>query len=431
VSQVSASYVIIHGAFARPSGTELMEVAALQAGQSRGDGFCTQVRCDVPDRPQELAADGHSAAMSEEENRNAPSAGEVFTYLNNAFALGQATAVMWGGMAYRCDVYAKERQLTVPFFQTRVIDLQAAVVSYFDLKTSQCKSPRSAVQWLNLAPEADNWSSGSLPSAYAMNVVLGALIAAGWTPESTPDAITNGCEIGKVAEEMRMDRWEQIRERQTNLGIKRRPLTDMPRAFIVLDCEHVSIRRERFARLIEVALVVAYPEERQGRVTYDLAGEPFSSLVQLEQVDDAWSKSWEMTGIDPTAVRLAPPLPQVIAAMVAAAPWDRGVLVTWGPDDAPVITQNCVRTGIRSPITDLPLIDLQRAFSHYYDLGSQQIGLQNAASILDIDTSGLGLHRALADTLVTWQILDRMLTDGWTPHWRTWHRVTATAPTAK
>jgi inhibitor of KinA sporulation pathway (predicted exonuclease) len=108
--------------------------------------------------------------------------------------------------------------------------------------------------------------------------------------------------------------------------------------------------------------------------------------------------------------------------MVAAAPWDRGVLVTWGPDDARVITQNCVQTGIPSPITNLPLIDLQRAFSRFYDLGPQQVGLQTAAAFLDIDTSRLDLHRAMADTLVTWHVLNRMLAAGWTPHWRPWHR---------
>ncbi|HEY3365681.1 MAG TPA: hypothetical protein VGK74_11550 [Symbiobacteriaceae bacterium] len=397
-----------------------MEVAALHACQHAVDGYRSLVRCDVPD--QGLAEDGSATGVSEDENSNAPSAAEVFTYLNQAFSLGRATVVMWAGTAYRFHVYAKERRLTNPCFQTRVIDLQAAVVMYLNLKTSDCKSPRHVIQSLNLAPEADCWSQGSLPYVHAMNAVMVKLLAAGWTPESTPAAITNGCDIGADAEEMRIERWEQIREQQNNLGVQRRPIPDVTPAFILLDAEHVWVRHERFTRLIEVALVVAYRKESEGRATYELAGKPFSSLVQLQHVADTTSHSWAITGIDPEAVRRAPSLPRVIAGMVAAAPWDRGVLVTWGPDDAPVITQNCVKTGIPSPITGLPLIDLQRAFSRFYDLGQQQVGLQNAASFLEIDTSKVDLHRALADTLVTWHVLDRMLTDGWTPHWRTWHR---------
>jgi inhibitor of KinA sporulation pathway (predicted exonuclease) len=116
--------------------------------------------------------------------------------------------------------------------------------------------------------------------------------------------------------------------------------------------------------------------------------------------------------------------------MAAAAPWDSGVLCTWGPDDAAIITQNCVRAGIPSPITELPLVDLQRAFSSFYALGRQQVSLQNAAAQLEIDTTQVDLHRALADTLLTWYVLERMLEDGWTPQFRIWQRRQATANTA-
>lgn len=430
MSQSLASYVIMHGAFARPSGAELMEIAALQAGARVGEAYHSLVRCDVPDRAPEPAADGTIGGVSDEENQQAPTADEVFAHLHAKFALGRNTVVMWGGMAYRFHVYARSKQLNDLFLQTRVIDLQAAVVSYLDVKTSSCKNPRSVAQLLNVGTPGDYRAQGSLPAVRAINAILAKLVADGWTPEATPAAITNGCDIGQVAEEMRIERWEQVRERQTNLGIARRPFPDGAPAFIVLDCEHVSLRTERFSRLIELALVVAYRKERPGHAGYELGGKPFSSLIHVQHVDQAWSKSWEMTGIDPEDVRRAPPLPRVIAGMIAAAPWDRGVLVTWGPDDAPVITQNCIKAGIPSPITELPLINLQRAFSQFYDLGSQQVGLTNAASYLSIDTSEMDMHRALADTMVTWRVMERMLKDGWTPHWRTWHRYTASAPAA-
>jgi len=422
VSQSPVSYVIVHGAFAPPAKQELMEVAALHACQRTGACYRSLVRCNIPAMPQDFTEDGSSPGVSEEENRNAPSAHEVFAHLRDAFSLGRATVVMWAGMAYRFHEFAEQKRLTNPCSQTRVIDLQMAVVMHLNLKTSHCKDPRNVIRLLNLAPRGDCWSRGSLPFVNAMDVVLGKLIADGWTPELTPAAVTDGPDIGEQAEEMRIERWEQIRERQNNLGIERRPTPDVTPAYIVLDGEHVSTRHDRFSHLIELALVVAYCKERQEPATYELAGKPFSSLVRLQEVENTNPHAWRITGIDPEAVRRAPPLPRVIAGMVAAAPWDRGVLVTWGPDDACVITQNCVKAGIPSPITEVPLIDLQRAFSRFYDLGTQQVGLQNAAAFLGIDTSGLDLHRASADTLVTWHVLDRMLADGWTPQWRPWHR---------
>lgn len=421
-SQAQASYIVIHGAFARPSG-ELMEVAALPAGTRPAKAFHSPVRCEVPDTPADPAADDGSAA---EANRNSPLPAEVFAEMDRALALERSTVVMWGPTAYRLHQYAREKGLSAPFFQTQVVDLQAAVVLSFDFKTSQCKSPRAVLELLGLGAAVSSWSSGPLPAARAMSVILGELLAKGWTPESTPAAVTAGSDVGEVAELMRIDRWERIRERQSNLGIERRPLPAVIPAFIVLDSEHASIRREHFSRLIEVALVVAHRKADH----YEL-GETFSSLIHLQQVEHTWAKSWEMTGINPKEVQAAPPLPQVMADMAEAAPWDTGVLVTWGPDDASIITQNCVRAGIPSPITDLPLIDLQRAFVQFYNLGSQQVGLQNAASYLAIDTSTVGLHRALADTVVTWQVLDRMLADGWTPHWRAWHRLSLPATTAR
>lgn len=401
-----------------------MEVAALATGNGPAPGltYRSLVRCDVPDTPDGDNSEGSTTEVTEEENRRAPAPAEVFAHLHEAFALDRATVVMWGGMAYRFWVGARAKHLPNPFAQTRVLDLQAALVTFFDLKTANCKNPRSAMYALYLAPEGESWSNGLLQTVRAMKILMDKLLASGWTPEATPDAIIGGSEVGEVSEEMRVERLERIRERQNNLGIERRPVPEVSPAFIVLDCEHVSIRRERFSRLIEVALVVA---EHRGDGTYALTDKPFSSLVQVENVEDAWSKSWEMTGIDPADVRRAPPLPQVMDAMVAAAPWESGALVTWGPDDAQVITQNCVKAGIPSPITEVPLIDVQRAFSRFYGLESRQVGLQNAAAFLGIDTSSVDLHRALADTVVTWQIMARMLADGWTPAWRVWHKSSA------
>lgn len=399
-----------------------MEVAALQAFKQAGEDYRSLVRCDVPDTPAGQSDDGSPTGVSDEENRNAPAADDVFRHLHKAFALDRATVVMWGGMAYRFHVYARDKHLVFPPFHSRVVDLQAAAVMYWDLRTSQCKDPRNVLRTLNLTPEGDCLSRGALPYCRAMRAVLGKLLADGWTPEATPAAITAGCDVGLDAEEMRIDRWEQIRERQNNLGIERRALPEETPAYIILDGEHVAVRNERLSRLIEVALVVAYRKERQGHAAYELAGKSFTSLVQLKQVEETQHHAWKITGIDREAVRRAPPLPRVMAGMAAAAPWDRGVLITWGPDDARIITQNCVEAGIPSPITEVPLVDLQRAFSRFYELGQQQVGLQNAAAFLEIDTSSMDLHRALADTEVTWFVLERMLADGWTPHWRTWHR---------
>lgn len=422
MSQSQVSYVIAHGAFARPARQELMEIAVLQAGHGPRGGYRSLVRCDQPDTPQNAAEDGNAPGVSEEANRNAPTAGEVFAHVNRAFALGQATVVMWAGMPYRIHKYAGEKRVPNPFSQTRVVDLQAAVVMHLNLKTSDCKSPHSIMRLLDLNPKGHSWSQGPLPFVHAMNAVLGKLIADGWTPEATPAAVMNGCDIGEQAEEMRLERWEQIRERQNNLGVERRAIPDVAPAFIVLDGEHVQVRNDRGARLIEVALVVAHRKERHGRAAYELADKPFTSLVQFLQVNDTHSYAWEMTGIDPDDVRKAPSLARVIAGMVAAAPWDGGVLVTWGPDDACIITQNCAKAGFPSPIAEVPLIDLQRVFSRFYNMGPQQISLQNAAAFLGVDTNGLNLHRALPDTQITWQVLERMLADGWTPQWRPWHR---------
>jgi inhibitor of KinA sporulation pathway (predicted exonuclease) len=407
-----------------------MEVAALRAGKGPVNAYRSLVRCDVPDTPRAPNEDGSATGISEAENQKAPPADEVFAHMHRAFALDQATVVMWAGTAYRFHAYAREKGLVFPGVHTRVIDLQTAAALYLDLKTADCKTPQKVLRVLNLGAEADCWSQGSLPFARAMNVIMTKLTQDGWTPEATPTAITAGSDMDADHEEMRIERWEQLRERQNNLGIERRLLPEVTPAFILLDGEHVSLRHERFARLIEVALVVAERQEREGGATYALAGTPYSSLVQVERVEDTTVHAWEITGIDPQAVRRAPPLPQVMAEMAAAAPWDRGVLVTWGPDDAAIITQNCVKTGIPSPITELPLVDLQRAFSSYYDLGRQQVSLQNAAAHLEIDTSQLDLHRALADTVLTWHVLDRMLKDGWTPHFRTWHRRQAVADMA-
>ncbi|MDF2627093.1 MAG: inhibitor of the KinA pathway to sporulation, predicted exonuclease [Symbiobacteriaceae bacterium] len=409
----------MHGAFARPARTELMEVAAQQYGGGPAATYRTLVRCDLPDTPQGDGTDGSATGVTEEENRRAPAPAEVFAHLKQTFSLDSATVVMWGNMAYRLHEYVRSKGLENPLARAQVLDLQAAAAMHFDLKTGHCKTPRNAVQSLNLTPEGDYWSSGSVPAVRGMHAILGKLLASDWTPASTPAAIISGSEMGEAAEEMRIERWEQLRERQNNLGIERRPLPQVVPAFIVLDCEHVSLRRERFSRLIEVALVVA---ERHGDGSYALSERSFSSLVQVENVEDAWSKSWEMTGINPADVRKAPPLPEVMTSMVAAAPWGNGVLVTWGPDDAQVITQNCVKTGIPSPITEVPLIDVQRAFSRFYGLESRQVGLQNAAAYLGIDTTNVDLHRALSDTVVTWQIMHRMLADGWTPGWRSWNR---------
>lgn len=404
-----------------------MEVAALQAGQPAGRGYQSLIRCDHPDTPQGPSDESGSTGISEEENQNAPSPEAVFAHLDQAFSLGQTTVVMWAGMAYRFYRYAKLKQLDLPCFQTRVVDLQAAVVMHLNIPTSQCKDPRSVIRLLTLNADGESWARGSLPYAHAMNAVLCKLLEDGWTPEATPAAVTNGADIGEDAEEMRMDRWEQIRERQNNLGIERRPVPAVTPAFIVLDGEHVSLRQERFSRLIELALVVAHRKEHTEQATYELSDSHFSSLVRVQQVYDTNSYAWQITGIDPEAVRRAPPLQTVIARMAAAAPWDTGVLITWGPDDARVITQNCVKAGIPSPITEIPLVDLQRVFSRFYELGTQQVGLQNAASFLGIETNGLDLHRALDDTLLTWYVLERMLADGWTPQWRPWHRRQANA----
>lgn len=402
-----------------------MEVAALQVGR---ETYQSLVRCDHPDTPQGDGTDESPTGITEEENLRAPTPAEVFAHLHRAFSLERATVVMWGSMAYRFCAYASEKRLDNPFSQTRVLDLQAATALFFDLKTASCKNPRNAMYSLYLSPAGESFTAGTLSTVHAMGILMQKLLASGWTPEATPDAIIDGNELSEVSEEMRIDRWEQIRERQSNLGIERRQMPDMPPAFIVLDCEHVSIRRERISRLIEVALVVA---QHRGDATYALTDRPFSSLVQVLNVEDAWAKSWEMTGINPEDVRRAPPLPQVMTAMAAAAPWESGVLVTWGPDDTNVITQNCVAAGIPSPVTEVPLIDIQRAFSRFYGLELRQVRLQNAAEYLGIDLSSVDLHRALADTVVTWKIMERMISDGWTPAWRSWHRSDSTPLTAK
>jgi inhibitor of KinA sporulation pathway (predicted exonuclease) len=396
-----------------------MEVVALQVG---GETYQTPVRCDHPDTPQGDSTEESSTGISEEENRQAPAPAEVFAHLNQAFSLERATVVMWGSMAYRFYEAAREKGLKNPFAGTRVLDLQAAAATFFDLKTSSCKNPRGAMYSLYLSPAGESFSAGTLSTVRAMGIVMNKLLASGWTPAATPEAIIDGSQIGEVSEEMRVEHWEQLRERQSNLGIERRPVPDMPPAYIVLDCEHVTIKRERISRLIEVALVIA---EHRGDGAYGLTDNHFSSLIQVINVEDAWAKSWEMTGIDPADVRRAPPLPKVMAAMVAAAPWESGVLVTWGPDDTNVITQNCVVAGIPSPVTEVPLIDVQRAFCRFYGLESRQVRLQNAAEYLGIDLSRVDLHRALADTVVTWKIMERMLADGWTPAWRVWHKASA------
>ncbi len=400
-----------------------MEVVALHGGRSDADPYRSLVRCDIPDTQPESAADDSTPGISAEENQSAPTADEVFAELDRAFALDRALVVMWGSMAYRFHLYTQRKQLPNPFARARVLDLQAAVVMHYDIKTSQCKGPQGVIRLLNLIPRANCWSRGPLPFVHAMNAVMEKLIIDGWTPESTPDAVIDGSDLGQDAEEMRIDRWEQIRERQNNLGVERRPAPAAPTAFVVLDGEHVSLRHERFARLIELALVVAYRKELPGgRVAYELGETSFTSLVRVRMVEETTHHAWTMTGIDPEAVRRAPPLPRVIADMEKAAPLDKAVLVTWGPDDARIITQNCVNAGIPSPITKVPLVDLQRAFSRFYELGTQQVSLQNAAAQLGIDTSSREMHRALDDTLVTWYVLDRMLADGWTPQWRPWHR---------
>ena len=406
VTQFPTSFVLLHGAFARPARRELMEVAALRVGAGAGDGFYSLVRCEFPDvPPQDLTADGSAVeGISEEENQSAPVPAELFAELDEAFGLSEATVIMWGGMAYRFAVCAEQQQFTLPWFQTRVIDLQAAVVLHFDLKTSQCKDPRSVLRALDLEQAAEFWSLKSVSVVRAMQLITEKLLADGWTPESTPDALIDGCDIGEDAEAMRVDRWEQIRERQNNLGVHRRPVPDITPAFIILDGEHVSLRYERLQRLIEVALVVAWRGEQ---ADYVLSDKSFTSLVQLRQIKDTNSYAWTITAIDPKEVQQAPPLPRVLDAMMAAAPWDEGVLVTWGPDDARIITQNCVEARIPSPITEVPLVDLQRAFSRYYELGAQQVSLEKATSMLGIDTSHLELHRALADTLVTWYEIGR------------------------
>lgn len=392
----------------------MTEVAALLAGQRPATVYRSLVHADLPEA--ELTAAG----------KQAPPAGEVFAHLDHAFALNRSAVVMWGGIAYKFFTYADEEGLPNPFTQTRVIDLQAAVVMQLDLKTTDCKSPRNVVRLLGLVPEADCWSSGTLPFLHAMHAVWKHLVKSGWTPEATAEATTYGPDMGLDAEEMRIGRWEQIRERQNNLGIERRPVPAVTPAFLLIDAEYASFRDERFGRLIEVGMVVAQRDERDGLAIYE-AGAPFTSLVQLQRVEETNPREWEITGINREAVRRAPPLPRVMDAMVAAAPWESGVLVTWGPDDARLITQNCVKAGIASPVTELPLIDLQRAFARFYDMGQQQVGLQNAASFLEIDTSDLDLHRALSDAIVTWRVLERMLADGWTPHFRTWHRRRALA----
>ncbi|HWI53339.1 MAG TPA: exonuclease domain-containing protein [Symbiobacteriaceae bacterium] len=397
--------MLIHGSFAPDNHHELTEIAALGTGQGSAAGYASPIQYE----PSEI-------------DRGATSASEVFAHLDKTFSLGNATVVMWGSTAYRCHAYAREKGLFNPCFQTRVIDLQAAVAIYLDLKTSDCKSARNVVRVLNLAPQVDCWSAGSLAVVHAMHAILAKLEQTGWRPEATPAAITQGADIGLDVEEMRIERWEQIRDRQNNLGIERRPLPEVTPAFILIDAEYASFRHERFSRLIEVGMVVAQRTERSERATYELISQPFTSLVQLERVEETNPNEWEITGIDREAVRRAPALPVVMAEMVAAAPWETSVLVSWGPDDARLITQNCVKAGIRSPITAVPLVDLQRAFAGFYDLGRTQVSLQNAASFLGIDTDGLDLHRALADAEVTWRVLERMLADGWTPHFRTWHR---------
>lgn len=86
------------------------------------------------------------------------------------------------------------------------------------------------------------------------------------------------------------------------------------------------------------------------------------------------------------------------------------LLMTWGPSDILTLIENC---RYFSGKVEVPFLtrycDLQRYTEERLGLGtSEQVGLQKAAELLELDLSGISLHRAKDDSLMALEVLKKV-----------------------
>ena len=85
------------------------------------------------------------------------------------------------------------------------------------------------------------------------------------------------------------------------------------------------------------------------------------------------------------------------------------VLITWGPSDILTLIENCRYFSGKMQVPFLTrCLDLQQYAKDYLGLPGGQMSLENMARHLGLDISQMEQHRALDDSLITLQILERV-----------------------
>lgn len=166
--------------------------------------------------------------------------------------------------------------------------------------------------------------------------------------------------------------------------------------FIILDLEWnnaYSRKRKRFINeIIEIGAVML--DSNLNTV------DSFSLFVKAQLGKKLHSRVKELTNITNEDINMGTPFSKAMSSFRKWSQTDDSIVLTWGDTDIRVLIENF---RYFNGFTAIPFLkkylNLQKYTHAVLNLpNSEQVGLQAAAEMLDIDVDGYSLHRALGDS---------------------------------
>lgn len=131
--------------------------------------------------------------------------------------------------------------------------------------------------------------------------------------------------------------------------------------------------------------------------------ETFYMLVCPEHPEDITKRITELTGITKDMVKNEPKFDEVFEKLVKWMPQDSPVYV-WGNFDRVMLKRT--DENFKQNFRNIKLENIQNIFSRFLRPGKTQVGLQNAANILGIETEQA--HNALGDAITLKKVVETL-----------------------
>lgn len=173
--------------------------------------------------------------------------------------------------------------------------------------------------------------------------------------------------------------------------------------FIILDLEwNNAYSRKHKSFINEIIEIGAVMLDEELTVT-----DTFSMFIKAQLGKKLHSRVKELTNISNADISGGLPFSQVMSEFRRWSAGNDNLVLTWGDTDLRVLIENF---RYFNGISFIPFLNnyanLQKYTQAFLDItDADQLGLQNAAEMLGINTSTYSLHRAIDDSILTAEIL--------------------------